>query len=164
MDAHDHSLVDLVVGGDEHVATVLGALDAESVGGAVGESEKAALLLSSYFSCHGLVRVEDGVDDGGSAGGGEEGRAQAEHSAGGDLVLDDGKPTVAIIKPHVDELALSVVEHVDDGSRVLLGDPDLDLLYGFELLTALLLNDDGGGADLKFKALTVAWDGRREGR
>mmetsp|Transcript_21991 Transcript_21991/g.67671 ORF Transcript_21991/g.67671 Transcript_21991/m.67671 type:complete len:300 (+) Transcript_21991:158-1057(+) len=154
VDADDHVFVDGGLGAGEELAAVLGAEEAVGGGFAGLEGEERALFGGAEVAGEGFVVVEVGVDDGEAARGREQVGAEADGAARGNEILDVGV-VAGLGAAHVLHFALALVQEVDDGGRVLLGNLDLDHVEGLGLDAVDGLDDDFWGADLELEALAA---------
>ena len=151
--AHDHALVDLLAGADEHRPALLQVHQRELGGGAAAVGDERAGRAGAELADPRLPALEDVVDEAGAARLGEELGAEADQAAGGHEVVDP-HPAGAVVD-HVLHPALAEREQLRDDADVLLGHVDRHALDRLVDLAVDLAREHLRLADGELEALAA---------
>ncbi len=151
--AHDHALVDLFAGLDEHRPALLQVEQRERRRLAAAVGHEAARRAQAHVARPRLPLLEDVVQQAGAAGVGEELGAEADQAAGGDEVVHPD-PARAVVD-HLLHPALAEREHLRDHADVLLGHVDRHPLDRLVADAVDLADDDLRLADGQLEALAA---------
>ena len=150
--AHDHALVALVAGLDEHRAALLQGVERVGHGLVRCHSDHDTVLAADDLAADGAVLAEAVREDGLAVRDVEDLGAQTHDAAGGDLEAQGGAVSVGA---HVDHGAAVEAEDLDDLASVLAGGLHRSVLDRLHVDAVDLLEEDLGAAHLELEALAA---------